>query len=209
MSQGASHYPIVQFISRLMQEYGFSRVELVRALGYRHNAEKGLRRLNLWLENGEGYGRILEEISTVFPAHADGLEKAVAATRAIKEAESEATWFERCKAEQESFTPYIHADGETTVPNGICIFGITGGKWNLIELPKTILDLPLEEQLAKLPELMMAYRRRYNGACPFFGKLTGFKFVRCLDYFQFDEQGRLVEHVEKPFRRGQCSIQFL
>jgi hypothetical protein len=191
-----------------MQDHGFSRFEFVRALGYR-NPERGLRRLEPWMENGDGFQRILKQIARAYPDHADGLEIAVAATRAIKTAEAEAAWFERCKAEQESFTPYIHADGETTVPNGITLFGVTGGKWNLIELPRTILDLPLEQQLAAAPELMLAYRRRYDGQVPFFGKLTGFKFVRCLDYFQFDEEGRLVEHVEKPFRRGTCSIQFL
>jgi hypothetical protein len=68
------------------------------------------------------------------------------------------------------------------------------------------LKLPIEDQLAALPKLMVAYNRRYDGCCPFFGQLTGFKFVRCLDYFQFDEQGRLVEHVEKPFRRGTCFV---
>jgi hypothetical protein len=69
------------------------------------------------------------------------------------------------------------------------------GQWRaleLIELPKSILKLPLENQLAALPELMAAYRRRYDGACLFFGKLTGFKFVRLLDYVQYDAEGRLV-----------------
>jgi hypothetical protein len=46
------------------------------------------------------------------------------------------------------------------------------GEWNLCELPKTILGLPLDDQLAALPELMAAYRRRYNGFCPFFGRLV-------------------------------------
>ena len=104
--------------------------------------------------------------------------------------------------QESNFRPYLHADGESTVPSSITMFGVTGGRWNLIDIPQATLDLPLEELLAKLPELMEAYRLRYNGFCPFFGKLTGFKFVRSLDYFQFDAQGRLVEHVGKQFRRG-------
>ena len=209
MTQGASRLPIVQVLNRLMDDYGFTPVELVHAIGYRHDVEKGLRRLNLWLENGEGYGRILEEISTVFPAYGDGLEKAVAATKAIKTAEAEAAFLLRCKAEQDAFRPYLHAEGETTIPNGICIFGISGGheRWTTVEIPKAILELPLDDQLAALAELMAAYRKRYDGACPFFGRLTGFKFVRLSDYFQFDREGRLLEHVEKPFRRGTCSVE--
>jgi hypothetical protein len=205
MSQGASPYPIGQFIFRLMQEYGFSGVEFVQALGYR-NLERGLRRLEPWLDSGDGFHLILKQIATTYPGSAEELEKAVSDTAAIKTTEAEAAWFERCKAEQDTFIPYVHAEGESTVPDGITMFGVTGGKWNLIELPRTILDLPLDDQLAALPELMLAYRRRYDGQAPFFGRLTGFKFVRCLDYFQFDEQGRLVEHVEKPFRRGKVMV---
>ena len=209
MTQGASRFPIVQVLNRLMNDYGFTPGELVHAIGYRHNADKGLRRLNLWLENGAGHDRILKEISTVFPACSDELEKAIAATKAIKRTEAEANFLERCKAEQETFTPYLHAEGETTIPNGICIFSVTGGheRWTTIEIPKSILELPLDNQLPALPKLMLAYRRRYNGACPFFGKLVGFKFVRLLDYFQFDREGRLLEHVEKPFRHGECWVE--
>jgi hypothetical protein len=208
MSQGASHYPIVQFIFRLMQEHGFSRFEFVRALGYR-NIDRGLRRLEPWLNQGEGYDRILNQIATAYPNHADGLEKAVAATRAIKTAEAEAAFLERCKTEEATFVPFVHAQGESRIPSGICIFGITGGhqRWTTIEIPKAILDLPLDDQLAAVPELMRAYERRYNGAVPFFGKLTGFKFVRLLDHFQSDKHGQFIEHVEKPFRRGTCFVQ--
>ena len=87
------------------------------------------------------------------------------------------------------------------------MFGVSGGKWNLIELPQSLLDLPLEEQLATLPELMHAYRRRYNGQCPFFGELTGFKFVRCLDHFRFDKDGNFIECVQKTFRRGVALVE--
>jgi len=79
---------------------------------------------------------------------------------------------------------------------------LTGGEWNHIELPKTFLDLPLEEQLVAVPELMLAYRRQYDGGAPFFGMLAGFKFVRLMDYFQFDKNGQLVQRVGKPFRLG-------
>jgi hypothetical protein len=47
------------------------------------------------------------------------------------------------------------------------------------------------EQLPKLPELMQAYRDRDHGDVPFLGKLTGFKFVRMNDYYEFDASGRL------------------
>jgi hypothetical protein len=202
-------YPISQSLSKLMESYEFSRIEFVQALGYR-NIERGLRRLEPWLENGEGYDLILKQIVKTYPSVAAELELATVATTALKTAEAEAAFLERCKTEAETFVPFIHADGETTVPKGICIFGMTGGhrRWTTIEIPKAIGNLPLEKQLAAVPELMRGYKRLYNGACPFFGKLTGFKLVGLLDYSQFDQDGNFIEHVEKPFRRGSCSVQF-
>jgi hypothetical protein len=211
MPEDASRFPIVQFLTRLMGDLGLTPAQLSQAVGYRNgrNAAKGLRRLNLWLETGDGYGRILNQIATVFPAYADGLQQALAATKAIRSAEFEAAWIERCKAEEASFVPFLYADGEKTVPEGICIFGMTGGheRWTMIKIPPTILALPLEDQLAALPKLMLRYRRLHHGEVPFFGRLTGFKFARLLDYFQFDAEGRLVEHVDYPFRCAPCSVE--
>ena len=56
---------------------------------------------------------------------------------------------------------------------------------------------------------MHAYLKECRGACPFFGKVTGFKFVRCLEYYQFDRNGQLIERVQKPFRRGHCEVRLL
>lgn len=115
-----------------MDEHGFSRIDLIHSLGY-HNTLRGLRRLDPWLDRGEGYNRILNQIATVYPAHAEALTKAVAATAKAKAAEAETAFLERCEAERESFTPYIHADGETTIPNGITFFR---DNWRAVELDR-------------------------------------------------------------------------
>lgn len=174
-----------------MQEHGFNRDQFVNVLGYR-NITKGRRGLDPWLDRGGGDDIILKQITAKYPEHATGLEDAVTATKEIRAAKAKAEFLEYCKTEQKSFRPYIHVEGETTVPNGITLFGVTGGRWNLIDMPQAILDLALSDQLAALPELMRTYLREYNGACPFFGKVTGFRYVRCFDYFQFDKDGTLV-----------------
>ncbi len=118
------------------------------------------------------------------------------------------SFLERCKAEEAMLVPFIHAEGEFRIPQGICLFGMTGGhdRWTTIRIPTTILELLIEEQVANLPVLMMAYKRKYENKVPFFGRLVGFKFVRLLDYFQFDADGRLVEQVQKTFRHGECWV---
>jgi len=208
MSQGKNQsYPIQQFLNRLVQEFGPSLDEFVVRLGYRR-IERGRHRLGLWLSDAKGYGRIINQIKDKFPDRAAELDEAIAETRRIREAEWEAAFLEACKAEQETFRPFVHVTGETTVPNGICIFGMTGGfeRWNTVRVPESVWNLPIEEQLAVLPDLMRAYLKAYKGQCPFFGAVTGFKFCRCLDYFQFDKDGNFVEHVERPYRRGHVEL---
>ena len=107
-----------------------------------------------------------------------------------------------------TFRPYLHADGERTVPSEICIFVLTGGhgRWTTIEVPKCVLELSGDEQLAALQKLMKRYRQKYKGAVPFFGDLVGFRFVRLLDYLSFDADGRFVGVVNRPFRSSPCSV---
>jgi len=40
---------------------------------------------------------------------------------AVKLAVAEAAFVEFCKTQQETFRPYIHVEGETTIPNGITL----------------------------------------------------------------------------------------
>jgi hypothetical protein len=209
MSDCASTYPICVLLQHLIEQHGPSKSEFVQRLGYSPNhAYRGLRRLEPWLEQGEGFDRIIEQIASVYPLISQELTAAIAETNAMKKAEAEAVFRTQCEAEEPTFVPYIHAQGEKTVPDGITIFGMTGGhrRWTTVWIRKDILDMPLEEQLARMPELMAAYVKEYGGACPFFGKLTGFRFVRLLDYFQFDQGGHFVGRVAKPYRAGFASV---
>lgn len=202
----ASPYPISQLIARIIRNSGYSSAGFIQPLGH-PVAETGLADLESWLKTGEGDEEIIAQIAAAFSDEAVGLRRAVAETQAMIAAGVDPLTLER-KKEKERFRPFIHADGERTVPNGVTLFGISGGheRWTTIEIPKAILKLPIDEQLAAVPELMRAYQRLYNGAVPFFDKLTGFKLVRLLDYFQFDKEGTFIEHVEKPFRRGQVTV---
>jgi hypothetical protein len=210
MSLGANQYPISQLINRLIQDYGYSTVEFVKSLGFR-NIERGIKRLVPWLEQADGFEKILKQIVVTYPEHADELQSAVAATKAVRAAEFEAAWIEECKAEKETFRPFLHAEGERTVPSQICMFGVSGGhrRWTSIQIPQNILDLPGEEQLAALAELMKGYREKYKGQVPFFAALTGFKYVRLLDYSRFDKDGRFIEQVDRPFRSSPCSVRLM
>jgi hypothetical protein len=207
MSQGVSHYPLSQLISRIIADSGLSRAHFVASLGYR-NVQKGLHRLDAWLDDGEGDPGTLERIVAAYSTRFGPLEivHALAATAVIKRAEVYAAEAERLKIEHERFRPCILVEGEHTVPSGITIFAVTGGDWNLIELPEEIVNLPLAEQMPALAELMRAYLEGYEGDCPFFGKVTGFRLVRWHESVRFTTTGEFIEVVPGRFRGGQTTL---
>lgn len=206
MSESAS-YPISLLLNRLIHDSGLRRAGLVRSLGYR-NIPRGLRRLGLWLSNGEGSHRIIGQMAAAYPNVATELALALRATPAIKKIERDNEWLERCKAEKDAFTPFLHCDGERSVPHPITTFGLTGGhaRWTTIEIPQNVLDLPLPDQLSALPPLMADFAVRFGSQVPFFGKLRGFRFVRLTDYFVFDRNGVFVGQVPEPFRPGKVEV---
>lgn len=204
MPEGAPDYPVSQVLNRLVQEYGPSPTGFIQRLGYR-NIERGLR-LQPWLAEGQGFGKIIKQIAAAYPAVAEELQFAITATESLKKAQAEAQWLEKCRSEADSFRPFVHVEGETRIPSSICIFGLTGGKWNRIELSDSILALPLEKQLTAVPELMLAYREKNNGICPFFRQITGFRLVLLMDYYRFDRNAVLTERVAEPFRTAMCYV---
>jgi len=207
MTQGASLYPISQAIARIVRNSGYSNTGFLWSMGHA-DADAVLPDLESWLVTGGGPRTLIVEIATAYPDEAQGLYRAVAETNVMIAAGVDPAELERSK-EIARFTPFILAQGERTVPTQICIFGVSGSfeRWCMIRIPHRILKLPVEEQLAWMPRLMARYRRRNEGEVPFFGKLVGFKLIRFADHYRFDADGRLVEHVDKPFRPGECWVE--
>ena len=206
MPEGAALYPASQVIAQIVRNSGYSPTGLLWALGYT-DVDAELPGLESWLMNGEGPRSVIAEIAAACPHEAQGLYRAVAETKVMIADGVDPAELERAK-EIARFVPFILAQGERRVPTQICMFGMSGGfeRWCMIRVPRRILKLPLEEQLTWLPRLMASYKRRNEGEVPFFGKLVGFKLIRFADYFRFDEDGRLVEFVEKPFRPDECWV---
>jgi hypothetical protein len=46
----------------------------------------------------------------------------------------------------------FYVEGESEVPSGITPFAATGGRWNMIELPERIVDVPLADQMPAFRE---------------------------------------------------------
>jgi len=200
MSRSVSQYPISQLIARVLKGSGLRRSQFILSLGYR-SVQGGLRRLDEFLDHGQGDGGILDR--TVAAHHVDSgdLEAAIAASAEMKVEEAKAAELQKLEDRQDRFRQYLHVEGEYTVPSGICIFGMTGGhrRWTTIPLPQILAVKPFSDQMPGLIGLMKDYLEKYKGLCPFFGKVTGFRLVRFDDSIRFNVDGEFVERVPGAF----------
>ncbi len=201
MAQGRiSKYPIQVILNCLVPPFWSSRTEFVEKVGY-HDLETGRTHLDAWLDRAEGWIGFLHEVAAVFPEHAAQLQTAITETAQIKAAEGDSGWRERCQSEEASWVPYIRVLGETNIPRGITLFGVSGGfrRWARIDLPEHIRIMTLDHQLPLLPGLMLTYKQGHRGHVPFFGKISGFVLVRLADHWIFNADGQFLEHVHERF----------
>jgi hypothetical protein len=204
MPEGASPYPISQRIAQIILNSGYSNYGFVLTLG----AESALPSLESWLSAGEGPESLIARIAAAYPDEPGLLKEAVVETARLKAAGVSPAQLELAKAEWE-FKRFIFAQGERRVPTQITIFAISGGfgRWATIQIPPNILALTLDDQLAKAPELMAAYRERYGGKVPFMGPLEAFVFVLRNRHYRFDPEGNLLAEIREPFVHGDTWVE--
>src|ERR1700724_2291927 len=70
-----------------------------------------------------------------------------------------------CRADLRRILHTTYAEGEYTVPSGICIFEMTGGhrRWTNILLPKELQGSPLSDQMPGVIGLMNEYLITHRG----------------------------------------------
>jgi hypothetical protein len=189
----ASQYPVSQQIEKVIRNSGYTPLGFLLATGHSDSdTEWVLPRLESWLQKGQGDEAIIALVAAYDPGEAAALYKALAETVEMQAAGIDPVAYEkerREKIKRDQFKPFVRARGECRVPSAITC----GYDRHTIHIPEAILTLSLEDQLSKLPEFMAAYRKKYNGTCPSFGKLTGFDFVRYEGYFLFDAEVSLLE----------------
>jgi hypothetical protein len=190
MSVKTSLYPVSKVIAQIILNSGYTPAGFLLALGY-SSAEDGLPDLESWLGRGQGDPQTIGKIAAFDPGDADKLHKAVAETAVMKAKGVDPVALEKERIERTLFTPFIFAEGE-----------VGPQRWTVIDIPAAIAELPLNERLTRLPELMGTFREQYKGGRPVFGKLMGFKFVCRHEWFDFDADGQLLKRVEGSFRLG-------
>ena len=191
MSQSSvSHYPIAQLIARIMDEYFLSRVEFVGALGYR-NTERGLHRLNLWLDNGEGSDRILGQIIAVY-GHADEIANAVAETKQVKKHEkrtSHGDLEQRCRRQ---YKPFIWVHTEDGAHSFFTALGERQVK--VLWMRPEFQSLSEPERLTAVQSRIREHYRKTGGKYVGFGAIQQYSYSNTFDSsIVLDVEGNVID----------------
>ncbi len=130
-----------KLVSDAMKSREIAKGELVHRLGY-SNLNKGRRRLEDFLENGEADPAFIEKLSDALELRLEDISKAMEEDRKQKKLLQE-------KLEREAFKPYVFLLTEETRPLQITMFALAGGVGvhKMFLLPDGIQEKPWQEQL--------------------------------------------------------------
>ena len=198
MRRRTSTYPISVYLSRAIEN--FSAKQLCSLLGYK-NGSKLFRRLDEWLQAGNGRGDFLEQLGAALWLKREEVEAALEETRTIKRAERAAEEAERQEFIRRNFVPYIAIETELRRPTSITMAAVCGGRMKYIKLIEPKNPLSRAEDLSRIVKIVVAHFADSGGRCPLFGRITGYRYVRTYEEsVRFDINGALIEVIEKPFR---------
>lgn len=72
--------------------------------------------------------------------------------------------------------PILIALTKETRPGSITMYGLTGGRFQNVRLPKRLALLEDERKQAVIRWYVKTYLKRFKGTCPFWGKVIGFQY---------------------------------
>ena len=72
--------------------------------------------------------------------------------------------------------PLLISLTEKTIPDQITFHGLTGGRFKNVRLPKRLASLDEGRKQAVIRWCVKTYIKRFNGFCPFWGKVTAFQY---------------------------------
>jgi hypothetical protein len=192
MSTDALQYPIAQLLSKIIDESGLSPVEFVQRLGYPFDVERGMRRLRLWLDAGQGHDRIIKEIVAVYPHRRDAVQDAIARTKVIKAAEAEVARKHATRHIEERlrrrFKPFIWISTEETAHSFWA--AVMERRAKVLWMDEVFELLPESERLGAV-QIRVKEHYTANDGQSIFGKILGYRFVPT---FNNTKQDSLLEY---------------
>jgi hypothetical protein len=196
MPEGVSQYPISKAIAEIMDDHGYSRVEFVRTLGYR-NVENGLDRLNLWLDDGAGFDRILKQIISVY-GHAEDISKAIEETKKVKKREHRESRRDVEDLCRRQYKPFIWVHTEDGAHSFLT--AIAERQVKVLRMRKGFEDLSEPDKLKAVQTRIREHYQRTGGKYIGFGAILEYTYSNTFDTsIVLDVEGNVLDENGEEF----------
>lgn len=177
MPRCASHYPISQFIYRIVQASGLKRSKFIQSLGFR-NIQGGLRSLDRWLDTGDGDPLLIERLIRVYSLDPAAINAALLETGRQRQAESEWAQREREQLERRNFRQYLFVETPPgALRSSFTVAAIAAPALKTISLPDDLSAKPALDQLQFIADLIRRHFDDHGGKLPLFVEILGYRFV--------------------------------
>jgi hypothetical protein len=197
MTQGSSHYPISKLIARIIDESELSRSEFIQRLGYR-NSVKGLRRLDVWLADGDGNADCLQKIVDAFHPDPAELKNALEETEAVRQRERRGAVAEIEERERRRFKPFIWVHTEDGAHSLFTAMAERQEKVLWMKEGFELLSAP--EQLRAVQQKIRSHFRVMGGRYPGFGKILQYRWAVTFDTSAvLDTNGTVIDDKGERF----------
>jgi len=196
---------ILRYASRSKEE----KLNIVKKLGYK-NLNKGLRRLDNFIQAGQCPESLREKLPTVLGLEPSAIQQAYELTLTQQGEEKENARRNREEHERKTFRPHIWVKHELKNPplGSICIVAFIGIEhWKVITLPDDIAGLEWSEQFNTVREEIREHQSQEDVDRSMFGKVTGYLYRKTYDdSFLLSSDGTLLEIYSPKVRKPEVYL---
>jgi hypothetical protein len=93
--------------------------------------------------------------------------------------------------------PILIALTKETRPKQITFYGLTEGRFKNVKLPKRLALLAVNRKLTVIKWCIKTYLKRFNGICPFWGKVIGFQYSDSNCCYEINSNGTSIVRIDE------------
>ncbi len=185
-------YPLAETLQKIIIQKQLSRGQFIESIGYK-NVNSGIRHLDRWLSEGVGDPLMIERIKIGHPEFSNEIDLTLEATKELKGIEYAAKEKARIDQMRRDHLPCLVVDTAAARPSQIAFYALVGRRFKVIPLPRRLATIDEDRAVRVISWLIGRYLKKFGGACPFWGPVTGFTFSRKADQLiLFDRDARIA-----------------
>jgi hypothetical protein len=187
-------YEISRLINHVIGGQRNRKRDMVRGLGFEDDLIEGYNRLENLFRTGRCHEKIRKRLPKTLNLMPKRVKEALDQTAKEVEKQKEISLRRREEYARRTFRPYLWINHIYSQPKHRAVVDHVGLEyWKMIDLPKDINKLSLDEQLERIHRIIIDHQRETGAYDDMFGRITGYVFCRSYDEsYLFTVKGELA-----------------